>query len=160
MLANLPDSSLTADSTYNSDNRYSASRSRLHTQYDHDTGFGAWTSNNHDAGWIQADLLNFFFINSVATQGRNHADQWVTSYSLQTGADVSSLAAMLDGAGATRVFEANSDRDAVVVNAFDPVRAWVVRLNVVAFHSYPSMRWEVYGCIAGNYRILPGKRPL
>ena len=150
LIAQLPDSSITADSSHDYDALHVPSRARLHTQHEAGGPYGAWTSNNHDAAWIQANLLSFYFVNSVATQGRNHVNQWVTSYSLQTGADVSSLASILDAAGATRVFDANSDRDSVVVNAFEPVRAWLVRLDVVTFHSFPSMRWEVYGCIGGK----------
>ena len=44
---------------------------------------GAWcakTSNNKE--WLQIDLGNPTTVTKVATQGRQNADQWLTSYSI------------------------------------------------------------------------------
>ena len=50
---------------------------------------GSWTAsakNSHQ--WLQIDLgANDNIITRVATQGRQDADQWVTSYKLQYGND-------------------------------------------------------------------------
>ena len=43
--------------------------------------------------------------------------------------------------------EGNFDRNTVVTNTFDPVNARMVRLNVVEFHGYTTMRWELYACV-------------
>ena len=98
--------------------------------------------------------MNIYYISSVATQGRAIHDQWVTEYKLQYGMNENGLIYIEDTTGATRIFPGNTDRDTVVLNTFEPVRTRFVRLNVVAFNSYVSMRWEVYGCAAGKFRTM------
>ena len=151
IVANLPDSSLTADSFTHSDtnNYYSPIHSRLHNT---DTGIGAWQSGNNAEPWIQADLLNVYHISAVATQGRGIGihEQWVTEYTLSYGFSASGLQNVLDEAGNTNVFSGNSERFNVVMNSFFPVRAQIVRLIPTDFNSGAVLRWEVYGCITGR----------
>ena len=46
-----------------------------------------------------------------------------------------------------KVYIANSDRHSVVVNVLiDPIEARFVRLNIEAWYSHISMRFELYGC--------------
>ena len=74
-LANLPDSSLSAYSTHSS---FPISLSRLNSA-------SSWAALTNDASqWIQVTLSEVKVIVKVATQGRANADQWVTSYKLQT----------------------------------------------------------------------------
>ena len=152
LLANLNDSSLTADSSHGGNigeqRWHRPQRSRLYTTQT-DSGSGAWTSGSNTNAWIQADLMNIYYVSSVATQGRPLIDQWVTEYKLQYGMDENGLIDIEDTTRASRIFSGNTDRNTVVLNTFDPVRTRFVRLNVVAFNSNPSMRWEVYGCVAG-----------
>ena len=151
LIANLPDSCLTADSFTHSDtnNYYSPIHSRLHNT---DTGIGAWQSGNNAEPWIQADLLNVYYISAVATQGRGIGihEQWVTEYTLSYGFSASGLQNVLDEAGNTNVFSGNSERFNVVMNSFFPVRAQIVRLTPTDFNSGAVLRWEVYGCITGR----------
>ena len=158
LLANLSDSSLTADSSHGGSVEeqrwHRPQRSRLHTPQT-ESGSGAWTSGSTTNAWIQADLMNNYYVSSVATHGRPLIDQWVTEYKLQYGMNENGLIYVENTTGATRIFTGNTDRNTVVLNTFDPVRTRVVRLNVVAFNSHVSMRWEVYGCVAG--KLFPTK---
>ena len=159
LLANLPDSSLSADSSviHNGDTVLNSEiHSRLHNSA---SGIGAWQSANTVEPWIQADLLNEYHVGGVATQGRGGGlyEQWVTQYSVSFGLSEAQLAFVFDSSGGRRIFAANSERFQVVRNAFDAVRARIVRLHPTEWNEAPTMRWEVYGCITGklNIRHIP-----
>ena len=146
---------LTASSTHTLP-RFSPARSRLHTPpvNEGDTeyeilagGWAAAASNNPQ--WLQAEFQESHYINTVATQGRDVTStlQWVTAYSLQYGNTEYDFVYILDSDRNVRVFEGNFDRNTVVTNTFDPVNARMVRLNVVEFHGFTRMRWELYACV-------------
>lgn len=50
---------------------------------------GAWvpSSNRLYIQWLQVDLDRYTVVTGIATQGRNDANQWVTSYILQYSED-------------------------------------------------------------------------
>ena len=113
----------------------SPARSRLYTRSDV-TGHGGWiTSSESTYIWIQADLLNFFHVDAVATQGRDFVNhfQWVTAYTLAYGNTVDGLQPVVDSLGDVITFSGNFDQQTVVRNSFEPVRARFVRLICVAW---------------------------
>ena len=152
LLANLPDISLTADSSslvnMGDETSHSPIHSRLHNT---ETGIGGWLTGNRADPWIQANLLNVYYVSAVATQGRgrNSTLQWVTEYTLSYGYSALTLQAVLDEAGNTKVFSGNSDEFIVVRNTFFPVRAQIMRLVPTGWNNGPTLRWEIYGCITG-----------
>ena len=153
LLANLPDSSLAADSNavWNGDAlSHSQIHSRLHNM---ETGIGGWLTGNRADPWIQANLLNVYHVSAVATQGRGRStpEQWVTEYTLSyCYFNELALQNVLDEAGNTKVFSGNSERFDVVTNSFFPVRAQIMRLMPTGFHGAPTLRWELYGCITSS----------
>ena len=103
------------------------------------------------SNWIQANLLDHFHLLHVATQGHSSFEAWVISYSLQTGYTETHLAYILNVNGSAKVFDGNTNQSSVVNNTLDdPVRAWLVRLDIVTFNNQPAIRWELYGCIASK----------
>ncbi|CAH3034581.1 unnamed protein product, partial [Pocillopora meandrina] len=69
------------------DEAHAASRGRLHLNATSGKA-GAWSAGTNDnSQWLQVDLPNDTKVTGVATQGRQDADQWVTSYKLQYGSD-------------------------------------------------------------------------
>ena len=53
---------------------------------------GGWSAGaNNQNQWLQADLGNPRKVTKVATQGRNAADQWVTSYKVEYSNDGASF---------------------------------------------------------------------
>ena len=50
---------------------------------------GAWVPSSKRAyfQWLQVDLDRYTVVTGIATQGRNDANQWVTSYMLQYSED-------------------------------------------------------------------------
>lgn len=53
---------------------------------------GAWSAKYNDQNqWLQADLGSSKKVTHLATQGRNAADQWVTSYKVEYSNDGASF---------------------------------------------------------------------
>lgn len=153
LLANLPDSSLTADSTYLDSYIRGPGRSRLHTATVDGVGHGGWaTGDSSTPSWIQADLLDIFHVDAVATQGRDFVQhfQWATEYTLAYGNAENTLQPVLNISGNVQLFTGNADQFSVVLNRFNPVRTKFIRLNVVSYTGTPALRWEIYGCFAGK----------
>ena len=76
----IQDSAMTASTVHNS--AHAAHLGRLN-RVSGSGKAGAWcakTSNNKE--WLQIDLGNPTTVTKVATQGRQNADQWPTSYSI------------------------------------------------------------------------------
>ena len=76
----IQDSAMTASTIHSS--TFSANLGRLNLVARSGKN-GAWcakTSNNKE--WLQIDLGNPTTVTKVATQGRQNADQWLTSYSI------------------------------------------------------------------------------
>ena len=96
-------------------------------------------------------MLNNYLVTSVATRGRTNQNIWVESYTLQYSADASTWHAVVDVSGSDVTFVANTNDDDIVENAFGPIIARYVRLNVVTWHRSPALRWEVYGCLEGLF---------
>ena len=76
----IPDSAIVASSRYNTYYGPERARLRLVTQ---GSFIGGWSpKSSHTREWIQFDLAENTKVTGIATQGRDNADWWVTSYSL------------------------------------------------------------------------------
>ena len=81
----IPDSSMTASSEYNT--AYKAINGRLHFLY-RSGYYGAWRAKQNDVfQYLQVNFGDWAKITRVTIQGRQDADQWVTSFSISYGAD-------------------------------------------------------------------------
>ena len=73
----IQDGAMSASSAYN--NNHAAKLGRLNLE----AKAGAWCVLTRDANqWLQIDLGGGTTVTKVATQGRQNADQWVTSYAI------------------------------------------------------------------------------
>ena len=82
----ISDGQIRASSSLNGS--FVASRGRLSFKASGPMG-GSWAASAENSQqWLQIDLgANDTKVTGVATQGRQDADQWVTSYKLQYGSD-------------------------------------------------------------------------
>ena len=79
-LNQIPDSAIVASSQYNTYYGPERARLRLVTQ---GSFIGGWSPKSSNTGeWIEFDLEENTKVTGIATQGRDNADWWVTSYSL------------------------------------------------------------------------------
>merc|ERR1711920_903205 len=88
---------------------------------------------------IMVDLTKSRLVTGVATQGRGDAvhQQWVTKYSIKTSENGKEW---MDHES----FGGNFDPETICQSRFDhPVLARYVKLNVVNYHNYPCLRWDV-----------------
>ena len=91
--------------------------------------------------WFQVDLGQIETVTAVATQGREDAAQWITSYKIQYSTNGSSFT---DYAGGL-TFNGNSDRNTIVRNAFSSTfSARYVRFLPQTWSGFISGRFEVY----------------
>jgi hypothetical protein len=83
----------------------------------------------------------------VLTQGREEADEWVTLYTISYSSDAFKWNYAMDGHGNRKVFRANGDSSTVRYNILEqPLEARFVRLHVIEWHGWPSLRLEIVGC--------------
>ncbi len=81
----ITDAQITASSQH--DYNHAAIQGRLNFQQ---VGYkkGGWSAGGNDLNqWIQVDLRSTTRVTSIATQGRNKVNQWVTKYKLQYSDD-------------------------------------------------------------------------
>ena len=79
------DSQLSASSQLDGD--HSAAQARLHFRADGSRG-GGWSAlKNDDNQWLEVDVGSYTRVTSVAIQGGNSKNEWVTKYSLQYSDD-------------------------------------------------------------------------
>ncbi|XP_029202215.2 uncharacterized protein LOC114966489 [Acropora millepora] len=143
----IPDSVITASSEYSS--ACKAMNGRLH--FLHRSGrVGSWLANRLDVyQYLQVNFGDWTKISRVATQGRNDADQWVTSFSLSYGYD-SVFFRIYKEDNKKKIFQGNSDRYTVVMQALkNPIITRYIRIHPETWHSHISMRAEFYGCKEG-----------
>ena len=148
LIEQIPDSSLTASSTYGEFARQSPARSRFAVvQIDYYEG--GWSAGQADANqWIQAEFSSVKAVFKVATKGRNgvHA-QWVTKYQLKYNLSISEadFKYVTSAGGDITTFDGNIDQDSVVENEFEVISARIFRLCPIAWNYHIAMRWELYG---------------
>ena len=81
----ISDAQITASSQY--DINHAARQARLHFKKA-GSKQGSWSARTNDFNqWLQVDLGWYTIVTRVATQGRNAANQWVTTYRLQYSDD-------------------------------------------------------------------------
>ena len=80
------DAQITASSEYNEN--HAAAQGKLNFKAGGGKT-GAWTAGSKNAyyEWLRVDLGRYRTVTGIATQGRNDAYQWVTSYILQYSED-------------------------------------------------------------------------
>ena len=115
----------------------------------------AWsTSGTSCEKWIQADLGVIRTIDAVLTQGQGDPSQlvdrteYVQEYKISVGIDVAAqLSYVLNPTSGSEVFQANSNPSTVKRN-YLPANtiASIVRLTIVNYNDWPSLRWELLGC--------------
>ena len=108
----------------------------------------AWCAGNNDREnpWIQVDLGSEYWINAVSLQGRADGNQYVTKFRIKYSRTDENHLRNLD------VFEGNKDNTSVVKVYFkEPVLAKIIRLYVMEYHEYPSLRWELHYVMDKKY---------
>jgi len=98
------------------------------------------------AEWYQVEFPSPTNITGIITQGRGDQDQWVTKFLVYYGDDVNSLQTFTNQDGVVK-FTGNSDRTTLVANTFpDVISARVIRIYVIGWYQYVSMRLELLDC--------------
>jgi len=96
-----------------------------------------WCGKTDVTNEITVDMTTSVMVSGVAIQGRGDSDQWVTSYSIETSEDGYNWKN-------NGKFKGNFDRDTICESRLDlPVLARHVKLRVLEYHVYPSMRLDV-----------------
>ncbi|XP_078368661.1 uncharacterized protein LOC144652511 isoform X2 [Oculina patagonica] len=108
---------------------------------------GAWCVKTRDAHqWLQIDLGKGTTVTKVATQGRQDANQWVTSYSISYSPAKSHWVYVMTH-GKKTVFAGNFDRNSIVAHEIlPPFHAYLVKIHPGSYYGWMSMRVELYGC--------------
>ncbi|CAH8432973.1 unnamed protein product [Schistosoma guineensis] len=113
-------------------------------------GAGAWIAlDQDDKQWIQIDLLKRKVIQSVATQGRQGARQWIQDYYIYYTDSNEPIhwSVIKDDLGQPLLFDGNIDDNTVKFNNFSyPIVARYIRLNPQRWNNLISMRMELFGC--------------
>ncbi|KAL9955598.1 hypothetical protein ACROYT_G036941 [Oculina patagonica] len=140
----IPDSAIVASSRYNQ--YWGPERGRLNEDTEGSYG-GAWISQYQDANqYLQIDLGKPTKVTRFATQGRNNAGWWSTSYSLEYSVNGWPFESYNDG----QVLQGNADYTSAVGHILDPpIVARFIKIKVKTFVGYPSLRVELYGCTEG-----------
>ena len=88
-------------------------------------------------------------VTGISTQGRFGADQWLTSYWLSYSHDGASYTPVPSSDGT--VFAGNSDQNTKVNHTLPAaVCARYIQLRARTWYRWVSLRWELYGCRAGE----------
>ncbi|XP_078346432.1 neuropilin-2-like [Oculina patagonica] len=143
----IPDSSITASSSYSS--TYLPGNGRLH--FKKKSGhYGAWAAGNkRDNSWFQVDFGRFVKVTIISTQGRDDSAKWVTKYRVTYSYDGQFFRDYKEE-GYVKEFEGNSDRYSVVSHKLEnPIIARYIRINPISYHSWIEMRADFYGCKSG-----------
>ena len=98
----IKDAQITASSQW--DGNHAAIKGRLNFQANGKKQ-GGWSSRTNDVNqWIQVDLSSYTKLTSIATQGRNRVQQWVTRYKLEYSDDgVTFYSYKIPGQGSPKV---------------------------------------------------------
>ncbi|XP_071965552.1 thyroid hormone-induced protein B-like [Antedon mediterranea] len=138
---NIPDSALTASSSFGTN--FGPEYSRLNS-LPLPPNKGGWSAGILDQRqWIQVDLVENYLVIGIAVQARYNSIQWVSSYQVSYRLDVYSVwnyTPVLCG------YSANPGKRAVRAHFQDPIKARFIRVHPLKWHSYISLRWEVFGC--------------
>ncbi|XP_022796952.1 uncharacterized protein LOC111335334 [Stylophora pistillata] len=114
---------------------------------------GGWSARQNNGNqWIQVALGSYTKLTSIATQGRNAHNQWVTAYKLQYSKDgVNFYYYKVPGQSSPKVFKGNKNRDSIVYHKLNPpIKARYIKLRPTAWYGHISLRMELYGCSAAS----------
>ncbi|XP_078344084.1 uncharacterized protein LOC144629740 [Oculina patagonica] len=108
----------------------------------------SWCTEETFMEFLQVDLVDIHTVTHIATQGSPKKDAWVTSYVIEYSADGLQWFQYKEADGIRRVFSGNSDRNSVVRHRLlYPIQTRFLRLGVLASHTKPCLRMEIYGCL-------------
>ncbi|PFX13684.1 Lactadherin [Stylophora pistillata] len=137
----IPDSSFSASSYFNS--AYKPSFGRLNGA---NRGWSPKTKTNL-ADFLQIDLLYEYVICAVATQGANGISEWTTNYKTQLSMDGITPVTYQE-TNVDKVFPGNSNQNGIVKNNLREFSsAKFIRFQPTTYHSWKSLRVEVYGVL-------------
>ena len=139
LISSIDDSDLTASSTYDQGYSYAPHESRFNSS-------SAWEGLGV-GHWIQAEFNETKVVVAVRTK---RGDGSVSAYMISISLDGDVWNFVKTTNGSNMVFNGNAiaqDRDDIVINKLPSViEARFVRLTLVSFESYPSIRWAIDGC--------------
>ena len=73
------------DSAFSESSCYSASYCSIFGRLNSETTWAAYSSDQYQ--WMQIQFESSYVVTAITTQGRNNADQWVTSYTFSSSFD-------------------------------------------------------------------------
>eukprot|EP00057_Strongylocentrotus_purpuratus_P012213 XP_011666687.1 PREDICTED: discoidin-1 subunit A-like [Strongylocentrotus purpuratus] len=96
---------------------------------------------------MQVQFESSYIVTAITTQGRNNADQWVTSYTISSSFDNTDWTDYLNVySGSVEIFPGNYDRDSHVTHTLArPIVGRSFRIHPKTNHGYISLRMELYG---------------
>ncbi|EDO37378.1 predicted protein [Nematostella vectensis] len=134
------------DSKFNSSSELSTStrphHGRLHNAH-------AWCAVVNDADqYLEIALGLVRMIKSIAVQGNPTADQFVTSFALESSVVAESWVPYVE-TGARRIFQGNSDGGRIMKHSLlHVVTASRMRVRPITWYGHVCLRVELYGCDA------------
>eukprot|EP00931_Biecheleriopsis_adriatica_P060126 TRINITY_DN36096_c0_g1_i1.p1 TRINITY_DN36096_c0_g1~~TRINITY_DN36096_c0_g1_i1.p1 ORF type:complete len:341 (+),score=60.71 TRINITY_DN36096_c0_g1_i1:56-1078(+) len=102
-----------------------------------DTAWRAAADNVNQC--IRWDFASLKEVTKIWTKGSAVEDHWVTQYDLSYTTDGKTWTRL------NKSFPGNKDRDTLVEQAIGPLRATMLKLHPLAWHSHVGMRAEVFG---------------
>ncbi|XP_071483328.1 uncharacterized protein [Diadema antillarum] len=108
---------------------------------------GAWLPefNDHNQ-WIGVDLRHKHRVAGIITQGREDADQWVTSFTVSYRNNNDEWTFVGDCKGDEKIFTGNYDRSTPIVNAFAvALTASSLRIHPKTWMRNIALRFELLG---------------
>ncbi|KAF5403241.1 Neurexin-4 [Paragonimus heterotremus] len=149
----IKDDQITASSSFSDQTMPYYGRLHIADAYLYDyslQGAGAWVAlDQDDQQWIQIDLKTRKVVTSIATQGKQGAQQWVQDYHvLYTDSDVPVYWSIIkDNLGQPMLFDGNTDDNGVKINNFTyAIVARYIRLNPQRWYNLIALRMELFGC--------------
>ncbi|XP_076369994.1 hemocytin-like isoform X2 [Tachypleus tridentatus] len=108
---------------------------------------GGWVPETSDENqYLQIDFRTPRTITGVITQGRDDADEWVTSFMMLVSNDTEAWIPLYGKDGEEKI-PGNSDRNTPVIHHFQvPASARYVRIVPLTWHERIGLRMELVGC--------------
>ncbi|XP_030837360.1 lactadherin-like [Strongylocentrotus purpuratus] len=107
-----------------------------------------WLPDSFDSSpWIQVQFESSYIVTAITTQGRNTANQWVTSYTFSSSFDNMAWTDYLNVySGSVEIFPGNYDRGSHVTHTLArPIVGRSFRIHPKANYGHVSLRMELYG---------------
>ncbi|XP_030837357.1 lactadherin-like [Strongylocentrotus purpuratus] len=133
------------DSAFSESSCYSASQCSRSGRLNSATVWAAYSADQYQ--WMQVQFESSYIVTAITTQGRNNADQWVTSYTISSSFDNTDWTDYLNVySGSVEIFPGNYDRDSHVTHTLArPIVGRSFRIHPKTNHGYISLRMELYG---------------